>query len=280
MNLEKKSIPVWEELDACDCSDDRLPFLYSFDPTEEAKAQVIVCHGLNVSPSAMGDMVKWLVDFPAKVWLTALRGHQPEVDHQWPDVSPEGWKRDLMETYDRVRKEPQGGPIWFVGYSLGALTQLSLLTAENSDYRPDKMILMAPAVAVKTKVKLLSWLKLIPGKFQLPSFSPSDYRFHSGTSLAAYRALLKLHESVQKATSKDVNLPTLVVMDSKDEVISLKKLKAFVNKRQLTQWQWLELESSEVVSRVPFHHLIISEEAMGPGNWQRFDKIGKAFLND
>ena len=65
-------------------------------------------------------------------------------------------------------------------------------------------------------------------------------------------------------------------MDPKDELVSLRGIKKFVSKNKLTHWQINEVDNSESNLKDKLHHLVTSQEAVGPNMWS---KIRRNFLN-
>ena len=80
--------------------------------------------------------------------------------------------------------------------------------------------------------------------------------------------LFKEEARFQQHCSHYLNMPTLVIIDPKDELISYPKLVQQVRQFQLTNYQILTL-NADLRDRVGgYHHLILDRETMGASNWE------------
>jgi hypothetical protein len=242
-----------------------MPQSYLYFPCSQAKTVTIVAHGLNNKPAAMMAFVETLLAWGSDVFLLQLSGHTLESSKM--PLSGDAWIDDLYQTYQQAivkarTSEPK--PLYFLGYSLGALVNLHLITLKPGEIVYDKMVLLAPALSLRIQLTRLLQLAtgLFPAHFSLP--------------VKAYSLLYKMALAVEKSSFKSFAMPVLVIIDPKDEMVSYKKLAAWV--AQLPSWQLYTLPKSTDV-KSPYAHLILDEHSVGRQNWVRMLEQIKQFLD-
>src|SRR5690606_26475982 len=202
-----------------------------------------------------------------------LTGHGEDA-HLLASVQKEKWEEDVREGYQLLAANYAS--IYLVGYSIGAALGLNIL---SDDVKFEKMILMAPAIAPRSYVKLLRYLTPIFPKFPLYSIAPNGYHANPYLPLKIYGILYELHSSLTNRKFAHANVPTIVVMDEKDETMDLQDIKKMIGRYGLNQWKLILLDSKLCVEHVKFHHLIVDEKAMGKKNWGLFVKATKRLLS-
>ena len=143
----------------------------------------------------------------------------------------------------------------------------------------DKMVLLAPANAIRRRSHLIKFFFLLGRKFGIPSRQPKEYRSQDKTPVQAYRVLFEMKKSIENQNYLNLTIPTLVFIDENDELISPGNLKKIMNKYQLTHWDVCTLNSQYVGKKTRYHHLIIDENTMGTENWHGFQSRIKAFFS-
>jgi len=217
----------------------------------------------------MNEVVALLQAEQSEVLRVGLSGHLG--DHSsFGQVTRKQWLHELNEAYHRAaaRANELHVPIFFVGYSLGALLALDLMS-QNAKIRFDRMVLFAPPLSIKIPRFLIRFARCLLGKgFVVPSFSPNSYRANHGTTLAAYVALIDSLQALRKSGFAHLQkVPTLVLIDLKDELVSYRGVKSELSKFGFsTEWKILPLK--EHSSQTP-HHLIIDSEAVGTKEWNQ-----------
>lgn len=239
-------------------------------PAKEPQAVILMLHGLNLKPAKMDGWAQLLSSHGALVMRFALHGHTSDVS-EMGQVSADRWREQFKEAVMIAHDEAQKMqvPLYFVGFSLGALVCLEYL-ATNKTKLADiaKMVLLAPAIATpwysQTAVSLLS---VLSKSMTLPSRSPKQYRANKGTSVAAYEALFKLKKSLHDAQFKNANRPTLVLIDQHDELVPSAMVKNLIASHKLGQWQLNIIDNRFAQENYGFRHLMVDEEAVGPALW-------------
>jgi esterase/lipase len=220
-----------------------------------------------------------LSEMGSAVVLASLSGHRGNVN-EFAAVTREIWLKDIAEAYTfaRAQQTEPDIPLYFVGYSLGALVNLNLISRQPEQIRYDKMILLAPAIALKWPANLLKPLFGIGDQWRLPSFTPARYQANRQTPVRAYQVLFALVQSLRQSGYAHLHIPSLVYIDPRDELVSIAGLQNIVNRFNLTDWQVLEMRTQPFGQGPHYRHLIIDEPTLGSANWSRLNVRIKEFF--
>ena len=246
----------------------------------EIKGVALVIHGLNLRPDKMELIISLLTDSGVDALNLSLRGHGSNYSpSEGPDmaksrieafktVSYKIWIEETYQAYNHAKKrsEQKNVPLFFVGFSLGGLLGVDLYTT-YSDIHFDRMVLFAPAVdlyAINYAAKLLSPFP----KLVVPSLASKSYRANNGTPVAAYNALFNAIEHFRKNLNPKLNVPTLILIDKRDELVSYYKLKRLVENERLHQWKFYHIQKGKDAVRGTLRHLIIDESSVGKEMWK------------
>lgn len=241
----------------------------SVEGVPAAKAVVVLVHGLNLKPGKMNALADFLRANGADVLPVTLSGHGGGMD-EFKKVARDLWIKEMRDAFRsaEARAKENNAPVYFVGYSLGALVGLDFLNSPaGQEIRCEKMVLLAPAISIRDRSYLLKLLGLFPS-LVIPSLSPEDYRAHDGTPLAAYKALFQSISSLEKEGLAKSNVPTLVLVDPEDELVSTGGLGKFMGQFGLDQWKIIEVTNTGSPLKKKYHHLIIDENAVGADQWR------------
>lgn len=242
----------------------------SVEGVPAAKAVIVLVHGLNLKPEKMNALADFLRAQGADVLPVTLSGHGGTME-EFKKASRDIWIGEMQDAFGRAgrRAKENNAPVYFVGYSLGALVGLDFLNSvEGENARCGKMVLLAPAISIRGRSYLLKLLGMFPSMV-IPSLSPEDYRAHSGTPMAAYKALFQSVSSLEKEGLARSNVPTLVLVDPKDELVSAEGLGALTRQFRLDQWKLLEVTNAGSPLKKKYHHLIVDENALGTDQWRQ-----------
>ena len=232
-------------------------------------AVTLVAHGLNLKPEAMLPLINWLAGQGSDVYLVKLSGHHPSTSIT--EVQPSTWQQEMLSGCELATKASldNGVPLFFLGYSLGALLGQSVAAKYPERVKFHRQVLIAPAFAMRQRSILIRLLFLFGKQRKVPSFSPKEYRVNKSLPLLIYDILFREEEIVLASRFKNLNTPTLVVVDPKDELISYPRLSRQVKEFGLTNYRLLVLEHDLANRSGGYHHLIIDEPTMGKRNWEK-----------
>jgi len=253
------------------------------EPRGQPKAVVILLHGLNLKPSKMDDWSAALKNRGAHVIRFALYGHAG-VDEHMKTVNADIWRQEfvnLVEVAKRKAKELDDVPLYFLGFSLGALVALEWSANNSSGDKFEKMVLIAPAISLSSFYRSLvdgaSWL--LGDNMVVPSRSPEEYRANvKGTSVAAYRALFALTDLLETKNYQGTNVDTLVLIDQNDELVSSDRVREVIKQFKLSKWKLEIVDNRFAYDNYGFRHLMVDQQATGETLWKDLsDKVTAHF---
>lgn len=239
-----------------------------------ASAAALLVHGLNNKPEVMQDIANLLEELSIPSVIISLTGHHNDFE-KLRAIHKNVWRDDVLEGYKFIKKSCN--KVFLIGFSLGASIGLDIVSEQ---IKFDRMVLIAPAIAPRVPVKFLEYISPILPSLPIYSMAPENYIANKYLPLKSYKVLLSIYKSLHKKKFSLVNIPTIVIVDPKDETMSLEDIKSLMINYGLSEWRLLLLNSANAVSKVRFHHLIIDKDAMGFDNWEVFTKQISAFLNE
>jgi esterase/lipase len=244
-----------------------------YSPDKKIKGIAFIFHGLNAKPSVMDSLANFLNKEGIHVLRGSLTGHFGNLE---APVSRDIWLNDLEKTYlEALQKSKElKVPLYFVGYSLGALLFLDLVSNSQEKILVDKMILFSPAISIAGYLRFFSFIFYLPGRLKLPSRNLPEYRSDDYTSFAAYDALWKSYGRIN--WDKITPPKALIIMDSKDELVSFGGVERIVKK--IPGWELFEVDTSGSRNSRQYHHLTFNEKCYAIGVWNNIEKKMENFL--
>jgi len=235
---------------------------------DQAKGNFVIVHGLNVKPSKMNSLANFLKDSGYSSYVVKLKSHW---EKERTELKASDWKQDVFEAWNETKPKSEL-PTYLLGYSLGGL--VSSILVQERKIAPEKMILLAPALSLKWNTnKLAPALNLAPNDFEIPSFSPKEYRAHPTTRIDQYTALFELFNEFDKSSKSELyKVKTLVFIDPDDELVSPNGLEEIANKTDNWVLKNIHFENSI------YNHLIIDEKSLGVELWQKLKLEILSFL--
>ena len=260
-------------------------YTYEWLLVDEPHAVAVLVHGLNLQPDAMDDIAAALLDANINVLSVSLSGHADELDAQgrlvqFREADFSVWQGEVRRAVREANQAAvdQSLPLYVVGFSLGGLLAADYQAhfAEQDGAGPQKMVLFAPAISLRWSSYLLYPLQPFPDVV-LPSTSPDEYRANDFAPVSAYLALYRGIEAFNASITDTLNMPVLLFMHSRDELVSDNGIREFINTHQLSQWQYVDVEKSEDAASV-LNHLIIGPHSLGQEAWQNVRQTMLEFL--
>lgn len=238
------------------------------------KGAVVLVHGLNLKPGAMDEFGQQIAESGVAVYRLALPGHRGEGPKQRQKIQGKDLTQSLVKAAALVRQNCPG-PLYAVGYSLGGL--LTVVAQGEGLVAFDKMLLISPALALKSYTHLVTWL--FPFFNIIPSRGPVAYRAsEDGTSEALYRALFKLHRRAENLDEKGLLRLTRVYLNPDDELVSWSGTAKYIVEHNLeTSWSLHRLDNEEAeLNR--FDHLGIDSKTLSPNSWNQLNREARALF--
>jgi esterase/lipase len=248
----------------------------------------LVVHGLNVKPSKMGTpstegtLVKLLLDSGYNVYRVTLKGHNGSLEDM-KNVTRAEWIHDAYSQYNQAKTIAMSErlPLYLLGFSLGALVYEVLMNEETAiPVQFEKVILFSPAVAIKPAAKTILWLQPFTNdRSIIKSISPKEYRAQTGASMAAYRTVFNMEESLCSTSFRNCNINTIIFIDKNDEMVSVKILRERINQYELTNWRIYEVTNTGAIIKPQYHHLLIDDKCVSASTWQYISETILNFLD-
>lgn len=223
----------------------------------DTKAVIILAHGLNLLPAKMDQLAHFFNSKKCDVLRISL------------GTNPEKWCENFSDDYDAALEHAEilERPLYFVGYSLGALIGIHYLV-NHPHHRLRKLALLAPATHTHFYTLFPALLgRVIPG-LGLPSLNLKNYRQRSSTPLKEYKKMHQLQRELKNSLkTNQLNIPTLLILSPKDELVATAKLTKFAQSNP--HWKWLAISNDEAQLPKKYHHLMIDREAIGLKEWEK-----------
>src|SRR5689334_16365563 len=126
-----------------------------------------------MKPAGMLAITQWLNEQGSDVYLVKLSGHYEDSIHI-KHITSTLWEEEMLHAYAIAKKAAIESrvPLFFLGYSLGALLGQALMLSLKEDNIFDRQVLIAPATAVRNRSYALKLFSYIYKKIMLPSFTP------------------------------------------------------------------------------------------------------------
>jgi esterase/lipase len=234
------------------------------------------------APSAEGTLVKLLLDSGYHVYRVTLKGHGGSLEDM-QNVTRSDWIYDAYSQYCQAKllAESERLPLYLLGFSLGALVYEVLMNEETEiPVRFEKAILFSPAVAIKSIAKTVLWLQPFTNDQSIiKSVSPEEYRAQPGASMAAYKIVFDMEESLRSASFGSCNINTIIFIDKNDEMVSARILRERIHQYGLTNWRIYEATNAGAVVRPRYHHLLIDNRCVSASTWQYISGTIANFLD-
>lgn len=228
----------------------------------------VVVHGLNLNPEVMEPLSHHLRSLGFHVYRVVLSGHRERFESE-EAFTEAAWQADLDEAYAAVRSHYPELPVYVLGYSLGGLLSADFVLRQ-SDAPVQKMILIAPALSLRTVVEVAGVLTWLPGMtVEVPNLAPREYRRFSTTPLFWYQNTLSLYgdEKWDEDLSKLASVETLVFLNPRDELVSWKGTEAWIASHELQSIWEVQVVRPRSKALKTFEHLMIDEQSLGEEVW-------------
>jgi alpha-beta hydrolase superfamily lysophospholipase len=263
-----------------DQSEDNSIRWYHPQASQKLRGIALVIHGLNLRPQKMASIIAMLTESGIDTLLLSLQGHGENFSplgnmsrsqarmEAFKNVTYPLWRHEAYEAYQQVRRrgDQEQVPLFLIGFSLGGLIGLDLLTS-NPDLNFDKMVLFAPSIRIHGTHHAIRLLSPYP-RLVIPSLSPKSYLANpKGTPMAAYNAFFEAFKHFGKHITGRINVPTIIFINPRDEIVSLRGLKRLADKEKLDRWKFHIVKKGITDGPGRTHHLIIDESMTGKQVW-------------
>lgn len=240
---------------------------------EQPRAVTLVAHGLNLAPARMGAWIEVLQGLGSHVVQLALSGHLPTDLDAFRRVTREIWVKDIDDTYQEARLRAKSGnlPIFAFGYSIGAALIQDWMNSSSHSNPIDRQVLLSPSIAVRATsefARVFGFLGAYKPEWLIPSLSYGSYHAHRATPAAGYRALFETIDGLHETKMAKSNIPTLVMIDPRDELVSPGKTRELIQNFGLSNWRMEEIRTQSSMP-IPYRHLVVDPTSTGAAPWSQ-----------
>ncbi len=223
--------------------------------------RLVVIHGLNNNAASFAPLIAHFQRLGVRVDFVVLPGHG--------DGRLETGNLDEALRAFSERMEPfRGTPFSVLSFSHGAL-YLQLWLMSGGGFSPERQVLLAPALYLRREPLVCALLKLLPASLPIKSLSPSAFRRYDVLRARDYQVLVRGMRRF-RARGREFPLPTLTLIDPRDELVDARALRAhhpqtvFVERPQLRG--------------VGAHHILFHPDYFTPHEWTEFTARLEEFL--
>lgn len=248
--------------------------------TENPSAVTLILHGLNVNPDRMESLIRLAEKMDQDVFVLRLTGHRGDPE-AFKQVTRLVWLQDIEEAYHRAKKHASklNVPFYFIGYSLGGLLMQDFLSnIEKNGAGFDKQVLFAPALSLNWYAHAIKSAFIFHDGIYIPSLAPRDYSANKKIPVAAYKSLFASFNALHERGFDKLNVPTLIFVNRKDELVSARGMQKLVEDQKLTEWQIIPVDTQHSTRRERYNHIIIEEAAVGKKEWKKITTHIQNFL--
>lgn len=232
--------------------------------------KLIILHGLNNNSSTWDEFESVMKERGFRTVRVTLPGHGDKRD--------EGQNfEEALKNFDRTLTPHVQEPYFVVAYSLGALFFSNWLIGRKENL-PLRMVFLAPALYLRKE----KWIRKIIGslhpKLPIPSIAPRDIMLYKTLFVWEYRNLLSGIERFQNS-KEPVQVPSLVMLDPKDELIDAERLKSEWQKKTPGS-EVIFLERPQQKWGPSNHHILFHSKYFTGQEWEFYLQTIEQFLKN
>jgi esterase/lipase len=233
--------------------------------------KIIIIHGLNNNQEGFFPLAQSLNSLGYNTEILCLPGHSENREEAKSDD-------EATRCFDQRMQELIKSPYSVIAFSQGAL-YLQLWLDKNPSCSPQSQILLAPALFIRHFEFLNGLMSRLPTFFSILSQMPKKLRRYNQLYVWEYRNLFRKAKQYQ-SIDKSMKIPTLILIDPKDEVVDAKRIKQELDNRK-TGAKIEYFERKYLRGRRPGkYHILFNPEYFKPSDWNLLIARMDEFLKD
>ena len=233
--------------------------------------KIIIIHGLNNNQEGFFPLAQSLNSLGYATEILCLPGHGENREEAKSDD-------EATRCFDQRMQELIKSPYSVIAFSQGAL-YLQLWLDKNPSPLPQSQILLAPALFIRHFEFLNGLMSRLPTFFSILSQMPKKLRRYNYLYVWEYRNLFRKAKQYQ-SIDKSMKIPTLILIDPKDEVVDAKRIKQELDNRK-TGAKIEYFERKYLRGRRPGkYHILFNPEYFNPSDWKSFIARMDEFLKE
>jgi esterase/lipase len=196
----------------------------------------------------------------------SLAGHELPTTETFSSAT---WIRQIASSLRDTQQQYPTLPVYYLGYSMSGLAAVRALDTDSS-FSPKRMILIAPALSLRTIVESASILRWFPPTtLSVSNLAPHAYRRYARTPLFWYRNVAEMYQETNTLQHPGhvAATPTLVFANPRDELVSLAGLKSWIADNHLSETWKLSIIRPNTPDPRLAEHLLIDQRALGAESW-------------
>jgi len=246
-------------------------------PSSPARGTIVIAHGLNQRPSSMDFLASFFRSRGYHTLRLTLAGHDSPTNEPF---APSTWSREIATAFQTMRARYPSLPTLYLGYSMSGLAAIQALDSDAS-FAPSRMILIAPALSLRTIVESARILRWFPATtFSVRNLAPQAYRRYPRTPLFWYQNVAEMYDETRslKNPGRARSIPTLVFANPRDELVSLEGLQSWIADNQLSDsWNVRVIRPQTADPRLA-EHLLIDKRALSAEGWGEMLRQLESFI--
>ena len=228
------------------------------------RPKLVFIHGLNNNSSSFGPLMEHFKNLGYETEFIVLPGHGN-------DRKSITNMEAALKSFNKSMEHLKDKPYHVIAFSHGAL-YLELWLNRHKPNPPIKKILLAPALFIR-RYKLVRWLfTILPSFFMVKSFSPKNLRRYQAVTAREYRILMDGIE-VYQGPRESIDVPGLILIDPKDELVDAQKLKMNLENVNF-------IERPRLRNGLGLHHIIFHPDYFTKEEWKEFTRKIEIFLEN
>lgn len=225
------------------------------------RPKIVFFHGLNNNPECFRPLMECFQERGHETEMIILPGHG-QNRHEARNLKAA--EHAFSESMKNLK-----GPYHAVCFSQGAL-YLQLWLRKNPGKGPLRQILLSPALYIRKQLLIEKALKIIPSFIVIKSLAPRQFRRYEILTAGEYNTLVQGILAFQKFP-KEFPIPTLVMIDPKDELVHAQNLKLHHSNVEY-------IERPELNKGLGGHHILFHPDYFNDQKWQEFTRKMLLFL--
>jgi alpha-beta hydrolase superfamily lysophospholipase len=234
--------------------------------------RLIIIHGMNNNLEGFHPLRDYFMTLGHECHLLTLPGHGNDRKEA-QDF------KTAFRFFDQRMKELIKEPYAVIAFSQGAL-YFQLWLEKNVSPKPLAQILLAPALYIRYQDTIETFSRWLPASFLIKSQTPKKLRRYFTLYIWEYRSLVTALKKYQ-SLDRWFRLPTLILVDPKDELVDVVRLKQKTLETHDSSFKFVSF--SRVFKRrkaIGQHHVIFHPDFFGPDEWNQILKEIENFLKE
>lgn len=228
------------------------------------KNKIVFFHGLNNKPQGFDPIIEHFEKLGYETEMIILPCHGKDRMEARDD-------KEALRIFIRSMKGLEGQEYVAVAFSHGAL-YLQLWMEKNLPHKPRKQVLLAPALFIRKQNFIVKALSVLPGSLHIMSLQPKVFRRYNTLSAREYNILVQGVLMWQKLKAC-FRIPTLVIIDPRDELVDASRLKSSIPETQFWSRPYLK-------KGLGSHHIMFHPDYFTVEEWMNFTNQLDTFLKD